>query len=210
MSAAPIRLHLSVGDALAFPADLAFIGDGPTLIDRIERGSGRSFRPTTYPESLSRKNPGLDGLKHSRELVASNFTWKRVVALGMRPSRRVRTSFLSEWLEVVMLPGLPVTPNEVVFVPFQRHPVEVVALTQLTLIWCMHRLRIGRRRLRCPQVTRIVDTGDVSLYRQFATTRWKETAAFIDRQLDRLWWAGSSQTMDTPEFELVATEGDPP
>jgi hypothetical protein len=192
-----------VGDALQVPADLALIGSGRGLIQRIEQESGQAFQRLTYPEHLTRKGYSYDGLKRTRILSAPAYSWRQVVALGARPSRRIRTAYLVEWMEAMLvLPRRQGRTKSVLLVPFQTRPVQDVAKTLMLMVWCMHRLRIGSKRLVSPTATRIVDAQDVSLFEEFATSRWAELAAFINRQLGRQGWAPQCDERGDTEFEI--------
>lgn len=198
----PIRIHLSVGDARSYPADVSVIGSGPSLLREVERATGMRFERLVYPDHILRKHGPLDGLKRTRILRCDDFVWKNTISLGARPSRRVRTAFLSEWVEAMhVVVRRSVRPDSLLIVPHQRDPEDVVAKTTLFFVWCVHRLSIGGTGFHRPRTTRIVDVEDVSPFLELIGPRNDELRHFFGTQLERFLW--TDPEMVSAAFEIV-------
>lgn len=198
----PVKIQLSVGDARSYPADVAFVGSGPTLLREIEHATGRQFEPLVYPDWVFRKYGPLDGLKHARILRCEDFAWKHTVSLGGRPSGRVRKAFAAEMMDAVdVVVRKTVRPESVLLVPYHREPADLVAKMTLFFAWCIHRQPVTRQRFYRPSTIRIVDAEDVTIFHDLIGPRSEELQRFIRDLLERFWWADHVGT--SALFEIV-------
>jgi hypothetical protein len=164
-----INIQLIKGDALTRQADLAFIGSGPALTNRIERESGASFTKFSYPDWMQKKYSGqLDVLKRAKILSSPNYIWKYVVTLGARPSHTPRRSYQIELIES-MIVGVRhvVRPARVLFVPYHSMPQEVVILNTLSLIYLMMCCSFGKRQFFQPTHIEIADLVNPEAFCEF-------------------------------------------
>ena len=203
----PIRICLTTGDAMALPADLAFVGSGQNLLSRVESESESSFEKLEYPDWMERKyRMRFDGMRSTRFLASPNFIWKNVASIRARPSRELRARFQVEILEsMVVTVRHIVRPRRVLFVPYHVHPKEVVVLNTLCLIYLMMRAPLGKRTFFRPFEIEIADLDDAGVFREiFASVSdnglFRE---FVKRQVEKYWCMSEEQIdSNAPEFEF--------
>ena len=206
----PIHVRLSTGDALAHHADLAIIGSGPKLLNRVELGSGETFAQLEYPGWMRSKYGGLlDGIRSSKFLAAPEFAWKHVVSIKARPSQRLRSRFQVEVSEsVVVAVRHLVRPKSVLFVPYHQRPMEIVVLNTLCLIYLMMRAPYGKRTFFRPNDIEIVDLTDVKVFQEIFATVSANGAftSFVKHQAEE-YWSLYAKDVDSnpPEFEFECT-----
>ena len=185
----PIHVRLVSGDALARPADLAIVGSGKKLLDRIARESGSVFSPLEYPDWMQRKYGGqLDGIRTSRFLSSPDFVWRNVVSIRARPSASLRTRFQTEFLEAMVVSIRHIVrPKKVLFVPYHAQPPELVVMNTLCMIYFMMRMPLGRRTFFRPHEIEIVDVHDGGSFHRILSDVMNSGALteFVKRQAER-------------------------
>lgn len=209
---APARIVLCGGDALQYPADLAIIGSGPALLQRIERDSGRPFLAPITPEfGSNRGNRVLHsnlswGTRVHSSADSDDFPWRHCVAVSAPPSRR-RQGGLHLAFDALLGVVIPhrLQPQRVLLLPYQTRPAVQVAMNLLCLAWCMQRLRPLRKQQFRPAEVRIVDReGNGALFRELLHTADSPWPAFL-RHLPHCYrlLAEALALGVQPTFELV-------
>jgi hypothetical protein len=178
----PIQLRLEVGDALQWPADLAWIGTEPLLRQRVEALSGQRFAPLDLRD-FGRAQRGHGNLLAGVDLlVAPGFAWKQVLSVRSRPSRRTRASHVDTMDTVTGLVRRVMRPQLLLLVPWRHAPAEQVAKSMLFHLWRMHRYAHQYGARMAPDEIAIIDLHDVGIFRDLVGPRRDELQAFIDAQ----------------------------
>lgn len=210
-SRARIRIALAVGDALDQRADLAIVGSGPVLLERVERATGRRFAPLSEMESI-RATPYHDpgNVRGCRILRDDSFVWRNTIAVSGRIFRdgRIRGAFHRELADLLIFAISDLEPRCVSIVPFHHTHSELLAAAILFHLWHYH--AVGRRVRTggaCPELFRIVDRSDVDCFRKLLTGDRDRLYELIERNIEHhAWWVDwmtDSSPREIWPFELV-------
>lgn len=202
-SPSPIQLRLEVGDALQWPADLAWIGSGPLLRTRVEALSGRRFAPLDLRDFGRPQRSHGNLLPGVYLLTAPDFAWKQALSVQSRPSRRVRASHEDRMDTLHGLVRRVIRPQRLLLVPWRHAPADEVARSMLFHLWRVHRYAYKFGARMAPDEIVIVDRHDVGIFRDLIGPRRDELQAYIDEQGCRGGGGGSGNRQEAVRFECV-------
>ena len=201
-----IGISLSVGDALTFPADLAVIGGGPVLIERVQSMSGARFEKFDYPDYMRKRHPRLNGIRTSRFLRSPDFLWRHTLSIEARPNQRPRRRLQSEIGDALTTAVRAfVRPRSILWVPYHSRNADTVAKNMLYHLWLLHsQTTRGLGPRHSPTTIRIVDRKSVDLFHTLITDGADELRDFMLAQM-RSNWSLDETRLDRypPSFFLV-------